>query len=887
MDAVVEATDEFGVQPHRGSRRRPSLQARPLHRAMVIWLLSGILAAGAVKLFLGPVRDISSAQPDMQLPWITMVVLFCLGEWARVHIHFRRDAFSISLSEIPLVLGLFMTTPVNLVSARVVGAIISLGLLRRQPPIKLAYNVSLFGISTCCAALLFHALLGTNPEYAPQPQLWSGVLLVTSLLALSNGVMILVAVSLSEGLPAKSRLAHTALFIIATAASNTSLALEAVVIMWRDIRELALLAVPLVTVFVAYRAYAAERQKHERIQFLYQSSDLLQRVSGSDSAISLLLSHLSRVFRAEYAELTVLRAGADDNAFRRTVWRHERVVLDRQGEIGDLEDAMPLLIPERRSLLLRRKTAKGELGPILSSRGLKDGMVAALRDDRRLIGILVVGNRLSDVGTFDTGDLQLFETLASHVKVALQNGQLQYQLKYQAYHDVLTGLANRSLFSDRITHALSRRRSAGGPMVVVLFLDLDDFKMVNDSFGHSVGDSLLIAVADRLRGCLRAFDTAARVGGDEFAVLLEDVQDMGEALTRARRVSAALHDPFVLQGHEVAMHASIGIAVADNNEMTGEELVRRADVAMYRAKQKGKGSLEVYQAGMQKQATERLEIKTQLERAIERGELLVQYQPIVELRSGQMEGVEALLRWRRPRHGIMGPADFIPLAEETGAIIDIGRFVLHEACRQSRQWALDHPQHAPLSMSVNLSPRQLQRPGFTDDLRRVMSITGMDPANLVLEITESFLVEDSEINDVQLHDIKRLGVSLSIDDFGTGYSSLGTLQHLPVDILKIAKPFVERIAEDAQRRSFARAIIGLGKTLKLRMVAEGVERAEQRDQLRDLRCDLGQGFYFAPALDADDVATILRTHSLPQRGALLGTKDALSRIVQLPRASAG
>ncbi|MGH7749147.1 MAG: putative bifunctional diguanylate cyclase/phosphodiesterase, partial [Candidatus Dormibacteria bacterium] len=378
----------------------------------------------------------------------------------------------------------------------------------------------------------------------------------------------------------------------------------------------------------------------------------------------------------------------------------------------------------------------------------------------------------------------------------------------------------------------------------------------------------LRAVGERLLATLRPFDTAARLGGDEFAVLIEDAGGIADAIRVADRIVGALSEPFALHGRELTVRASIGVAVPGEEELDGEELLRRADLAMYRVKQRGKGSYEVYQPSMQEVMVRRLELRTELERAVQRGELVLRYQPIVALESGRLVGVEALVRWEHPLRGTMPPIEFIPLAEETGLIVAVGRRVLEDACRQARAWHLAHPHRADLGISVNLSPRQLQDEGFVGEVAAVLRETGLDPRLLTLEITESVMV-DGGAPAGRLAELKALGVRLSIDDFGTGYSSLSALQHLPVDALKIAKPFVDGIAEDPQKRAFAQAIVRLGRTLELDLVAEGVEHAEQRDHLLELGCQMAQGYFFARPLEAASIDRLLATGSRSWSAAAL------------------
>jgi diguanylate cyclase (GGDEF)-like protein/PAS domain S-box-containing protein len=425
--------------------------------------------------------------------------------------------------------------------------------------------------------------------------------------------------------------------------------------------------------------------------------------------------------------------------------------------------------------------------------------------------------------------------------------RFEQQLLHQAFHDPLTGLANRALFRDRVDHALKlakRQRHT----ITVLFLDLDDFKKVNDSFGHGEGDKLLVLAAERFRSCARAADTVARLGGDEFAILIEDSTGPEEQQALIERLTSSMAQPFMLSGNEVFVTASVGIAAAVAGESV-TEVLRNADTAMYAAKRAGKGRFESYASQMSSDVRHRLELERALRRALEKGELVLHYQPIVSLRTGAMTGVEALVRWEHPQFGHLLPQHFIPLAEETGLITRVGSWVLHEACRQVGRWRRENPA-LRLTVAVNLSGRELHEHNIVEDVRVALEETRIDPDALVLEITESVLMQETPMVLERLQQLKALGIQLAIDDFGTGYSSLSYLQRFPIDILKIAKPFIDKVGSGADESALARAIIGLGDTLKLRTIAEGIETPAQVAALLDLGCTMGQGYHFSTALTA-------------------------------------
>ena len=448
----------------------------------------------------------------------------------------------------------------------------------------------------------------------------------------------------------------------------------------------------------------------------------------------------------------------------------------------------------------------------------------------------------------------LLETRFLHVALKNENRALEAKLVHQAFHDSLTGLANRALFRDRVDHALAR--SARGERVALLFLDLDNFKSVNDTLGHVEGDRLLQIVATRLLHAARGGDTVARIGGDEFAILLEDVPQLDHAMVVVTRLMESMRQPVPLQGREITITTSIGIVHAAGAEHV-DELMRNADVAMYRAKEDGKNRHAVFEPGMYAALIERLELEADLRHAVDRGELRVLYQPIVQLETGSVTGVEALARWQHPRRGMDSAATFIPLAEETGLIVSIGRWVRAEACRQGRRWQLAADNGWVPTMSVNVSARQLQEASFANDVAVILAETQFPSDRLILEITESALMSHTSPVLDRLHELKALGLRLAIDDFGTGYSNLSYLQQFPVDILKIDKSFVTDLATKNGQAALASTIVGLASTLNLNTVAEGVEHADQRTQLLALGCRYGQGYLFAKPIDADAISALL------------------------------
>jgi len=439
------------------------------------------------------------------------------------------------------------------------------------------------------------------------------------------------------------------------------------------------------------------------------------------------------------------------------------------------------------------------------------------------------------------------------IRYAAERKSLEMQMAHKAMHDALTGLPNRTLFHDRLKHAVMRAKRHQS-MLGVMFIDLDGFKPINDGLGHDVGDLLLKALGRRLQEGLRASDTAARFGGDEFMVLCEDVADEQHVISIAERLQAAVAEPFRIAGHDLAVSSSMGIVVSTGHEESADSLIRNADAAMYRAKRQGV-SYEMFDDGMRSRVRARARTESDLHRAIEEREFRLLYQPQVDLRSGRVVGLEALLRWDHPERGVVEPAEFLWLAEETGMITKIGEWALRQSCLHARAWGARNG--SPLRVSVNLSARQHRDPDLVDLVERILTETRTDPATLCLEITENVLVNDADAAAQTLHALKGLGVRLSIDEFGTGHSSLGSLKRFPLDMLKVDRSFVSGLGTDTEDAAIVTAIINLAHSLGLQTVADGVETKEQVDELRALGCDVGQGFYFARPRPSDAIAELL------------------------------
>jgi diguanylate cyclase (GGDEF)-like protein len=812
--------------------------------AAPIWLYTAVLVAGSVALWQLAISGLHAPlSPDL-----------ILTESYVVHVHFRRQAHTVSLNEVGLVFGLFLVEPAGLLGAMLIGSAVALGLKRRQPPVKLAWNLAQFAFTTSLAIVVFHAVaeLGDPTGLAG----WVAALISTSVASLTGIVLVTIIIAIAEREFDFSELPSTALLSLVATIATTSLTLVALVIVEINPLAIVLLIVPSSIVFVAFRAYVSQRRRHEHLEFLYESMQTTQTAPEFGLAIGQLLIAVRRLVRAEFAEILLFPTDSDTGL---------RSTINSLGEIqtqsSDATTALDLITlvgTNGNAFLVPVAGSEHPLDEILAERGLPDAMISVLRGDDGPFGILIAGDRMGDIGSFDHNDLALFETFSGHASVLLQNGRLERslaevtelkeQLHHQAFHDALTGLPNRALFAERVEAALVRTREVGR-RPAVLFVDLDDFKAVNDACGHDVGDALLIEVARRLTTCIRPEDTPSRLGGDEFAVLLESSTE-DEARTVAERLLATFEQKFEIGEQELRIHASVGVAPATAG-LGGGELIRNADVAMYSAKALGKHRVADYEPSMHLRMRRRHELSLELESAVERSEIEVTYQPIMSLEDRRVVAFEALARWKHPDRGVIMPAEFIHVAEETGLIVELGRSILTEACRRASLWQRTFPKHATTGVTVNLSPTELLDAHLPDVLRKTLLETRLAPEHLTLEITETSAMMEVDLILARLHELRDIGVRLALDDFGTGHSSLARLDDLPVDIIKIPKPFTDRLTSDTRDASLIGGLLQLARAMSLTSVVEGIESQGQVTRLLALDCALGQGFFFQrPILDS-------------------------------------
>jgi diguanylate cyclase (GGDEF)-like protein len=809
--------------------------------AVAVSVYGLVLAALAAALFLTAVQG-KAALSEPELPWWVIAVAWAVAEACVVHLQFRRSAHSFSLADLPFVFGLLFASGGDFLAGALIGAAIAYAI--RLPPIKIFFNVAQLALSVCVAVVLLRAL--AVPGDALDPTTWLGLYLATIVSGALTIACIAGAIAITEGGMSRRTLGQMFGMDFVVTATNSSIAIAAAIVVATDPRAIPVLLVPAVSVFALYRAYVSERQRHEQLEFLYEANRSLSRSPEVAEAIEGLLARSLEAFRSEIAEVVLF--SADGTALRTTYGPGEERATMVHASREASEELASLVDREAPVVALRPATASPRLSAWLERRRIRHAMVAMLPGESRMIGTIMLANRFGIERGYGPEDLRLLEALANNASVALQYDRLeqaviklrtlQEQLHHQAYHDPLTDLPNRTLFMDRVKEELA----GGDAVIAVLFIDVDDFKIVNDSLGHAVGDALLVSVAGRLRHSVRPQDVVARLGGDEFAVMLPAV-DQPEA--QAERVATRILDAFDAPVHAgpelLSVHLSVGITDSRRSG-DADELIRDADLAMYQAKSKGKGRFELFERPMAAAMLRRHDLKEDLARAVEREEIVVEYQPIVSLQTGRIVAAEALVRWQHPVRGRIPPSEFVPLAESTGQIRALGRHVLADACRRAERWRETDADGEPLRMHVNLSVAELGHPDLVADIRRELARSGLGADRLMLEITETQLLGDAADSAARFEELRALGVRVALDDFGTGYSSLSYLHSLPLDSLKIAKPFVDGLTGGGRESGFIAMILDLARTLELEVIAEGIETPDQLATLRELGAELGQGY---------------------------------------------
>jgi diguanylate cyclase (GGDEF)-like protein len=842
MEPAVQSTS---------SPRAPRL--RPATRVV---LLAGTMAAATSAIYALELAGAPAPLGRLAVPWWLLGLLFFLAETFPVHLYLRHESHSLSLSDLGLVLALFLASPGQVLLAQLGGAGLAVMLVRRQRPMKAAFNLALFGFTSSLALLVFHLMVTPRDAYGPIG--WTAAVAAVCTAAVAGVLLVTAAIRLAGGTAPLRSLPFVGAVALTGSLASASLGVAGLELLQLNPRALWVLIIPSGSCVLAFYAYTRQRRRREHLESLYDAMRAIQSAPELRSAIGELLQAARAMLSAEQAEIVLLPRSDGDSILRSTISAHSEVLLE-PGELSQAAElALRAVALNEQAILLPRGRSPHVLDPYLAEREVRDGVVTAVRGEHGITGLLLVGDRIGDVATFNTDDRTLLETFAKHTGVVLENDQVRERLRHQAFHDALTGLPNRLLFTDTVALALARAADGSAPPSV-LFLDLDDFKTVNDSLGHSAGDELLLLVAERVRRCGGEEGFAARFGGDEFAILLPS-STPEQVIAFATELLDQFNSPLPLAGREIAIHPTIGIATADRDATTAEELLRNADIAMYTAKGNGKRGYATYQPEMHARARRRQELASALARALERDEIYADLQPIVSLTDGQPIAFEALARWQHPEHGLLLPGSFIPLAEETGATPAIARIILRESCRHVAAWqtAFDRPD---LAVSVNLSPAELQNAALVEEVGLILRDSGLNPEHLILEITESTALRDPKSTIVRLQQLRTLGIKVALDDFGTGYSSLSHLRDLPIDYVKIAKPFIDALQGEDGDETLVKAILQIAETLQLQVIAEGIEHPAQAETLTRLNCQLAQGYHFSRPVNTDAAEAYLRATS--------------------------
>ncbi len=827
-------------QPNGRPRR---VGARPDAGRRVV-LLSAVLLAGVA--LLAPV--VAAHQPihaNGLLPGWLLVLLFAACTVFVVEIEIRREAHAFTFSEIPLTIALYLASPVGLVLSRAVGEMVVL-VPKLRSTRKVLFNLALFAFESVAALTVFGLLCHTADITVARTWLAAVAAVLTADVI---GWICVSTVIVWHG--GEHEALTTVIVGVGTAVANTSLALAASLLIHFNSAAAVLLVAIGGVLYAAYRGYSALAQRYASLQLLYEFTRAVGGARRAESVLTAILEQVRRALRADVAE--ILLVGLDGERCLRMRLSGDGEVTSEMTDGGGpfwervVEGHEVLLVARPGRRATRRSAERVEM---LAELEVRDLAVAPLYGEEGVGGYLLVADRLSEGSTFDSGDVRLLEALANHAAVALENGRLVERVarevrerEYQAAHDALTGLANRTSFVDTVRDALVRCGPLG---VAVMLMDLDRFKDVNDTLGHDTGDEVLSLVAARLSGALGDSATVARLGGDEFAILVPGIADVETARRLAFEARSVLVPPFALRGVALEISGSIGITVAPQHGTDAHTLLKRADIAMYSAKREP-GGIDVYDADSDENTVTRLALVGALREAIEHEQLQVYYQPKVRLSDERVVGAEALVRWFHPEHGFMSPDVFIAIAERTGLIGSLTRFVAREAIAQCKEW---NDNGYELSIAVNLSAVSLLDMTTPDLFAELLDELQLDPSRLVLEITETTIMEPAR-SMAAIERLAALGVQLSIDDFGTGYSSLSHLQRLPVQEIKVDRSFVMTMGANESDAAIVKSIVDLGHNLGLRVVAEGVEDRVSWDLLARQRCDIAEGYFMSRPIPAD------------------------------------
>jgi diguanylate cyclase (GGDEF)-like protein len=814
-----------------------------------VWVLIAALGGAGFGLWMGVAHRLIPVSPVTRVPWPFLAVAFVATELLVVHFEFRQETEFLTLAEVPLAVGLVFTPAVWVLVACVLGCAVAQIGIRGQAPQKAAFNLLNNALMVAAAATVFQLLLhGASPVSVRGWVTVAAAILAADVVSYSS---VLLVIWLTAGRPKRDAVIPLLVVGVVVVATNSTLALLAICVLWVNPASGWLLVVLSAVFALGYRSHEGLRRRFASLDLLYGFTRRLSAATPDTGEVeSVILSEAARMLRATEARLVLIAPGG----YAAVDWCDGAITREAGADPGALarhvlDIGSAIVVP--RSPRLARPGGSPTLADLAAADGWRDAVASPLAGDDGPAGVLLVADRQGELTTFDGDDLRLFEALANHASVALHNDLLLERLRqqvlareHQALHDAVTGLPNRVLFGERVDE--SCRDCPPGAVVAVLLMDLDRFKEVNDTLGHHTGDALLRQIAARLVKAVDARGLVARLGGDEFAVVLSAGEE-GESLRVAASVLGAVEQPVEIDDLVLEVQVSMGVALAPQHGTDASTLLQRADVAMYAAKAARGGGFEVYAPERDSYSPRRLALVSELRQAIEAGQLEVYYQPKAWLPAGQVFGVEALARWFNPRHGMVPPDEFIPLAEQSGLIRPLTLHVMRSALAQTGRW---RRQGLDLSIAINLSARSLLDPGMVDEIRRLIQRAGVPPSAVILELTESSVMTDASRSVGVWNALAALGVQLSIDDFGTGYSSLSRLRRLPVDEVKIDRCFVLNMVNDVSDEAIVRSTIDLARNLGLRAVAEGVEDWGTWDRLGRLGCGAAQGFLLSPALPA-------------------------------------